>query len=174
MPFASAKKNVRRNTLKSISLESFCSWQMAWAKEIGRSVELQMADTIVVWNGSIENVKEFQTRLSKSQWNGFIMLINDCVKNNQFFNQKKCQLIKFVCFFKKFFWISQFLTNLYLFLIFSVTKQETKCTGMQPEFKRSISKISRKFLTLMTSQLRRHTEKPTSQRKKKLELQSNH
>ena len=51
IPFPSAKKNVRRNTAKSISFELFCSCRMPWAKQNARSVELQMAecDSCMEW-----------------------------------------------------------------------------------------------------------------------------
>ena len=55
MLFLSAKKNVKSNTLKSISFELFCSCQMFWAEQNINSVELKMAEAIVAWNGSIED-----------------------------------------------------------------------------------------------------------------------
>ena len=71
IPFLSAKKNVRRNTVKSISFELFCSCRIPWAKQNARSVERQIwQNMITVCNGSIENAKEFQIRFSKGQWNG--------------------------------------------------------------------------------------------------------
>ena len=48
MPFPRAKKNVKSNNLKSNSFELFYSWRMSWAEQDRRSVELKMAETIVV------------------------------------------------------------------------------------------------------------------------------
>ena len=55
MPFPRAKKNVKSNNLKSNSFELFYSWRMSWAEQNRRSVELKMAEAIVVWNVSIED-----------------------------------------------------------------------------------------------------------------------
>ena len=68
MPFLSAKKNLKSNTLKYISFELFCIWQMSWAKQNRRSVELKMAETIVVWSGSIEDFTLFHAIATPSPY----------------------------------------------------------------------------------------------------------
>ena len=82
IPFPSAKENVKRNTAKSISFELFVVAECPGPSKTHDQYNYRWQNVIAVWNGSIENAKEFQIRFSKGQWNGFVMLVNNCVKDN--------------------------------------------------------------------------------------------